>query len=93
MQEPCRYLEEVNGCFQCAFFDQGLRETEAHKCFPDGWECYEAPGGLVYDGEWLGLPEFLDRIQTKIPDNLELSLPDTYSGDVITELLGWNEPA
>ena len=91
--EPCRYLEEVDGRLYCAFFDSPLHSYEANKCFDGGWECYESPGGIVYNGAWLDLRDFLDAIHKKIPDNLETHLPDAYSGDVVTELLGWDEPA
>ena len=91
--EPCRYLEEVDESSHCAFFDHGLHEEETHKCVQGGWECYELPGGTVFNGVWMALPEFLGSLATKLPENLETFLPDKFSGDVLTELLGWDEPA
>ena len=89
--KPCRYLEEVEGGPYCAYYDNVLKTIEVHKCFLGGWECYECPNGEVYDGSWMGLSDFLDTQQKKLPDNLETHLPDKYSGDVLVELLGWDE--
>ena len=30
-----------------------LRGDEDIKCFPQGHECYEEPGGIFYEGRWL----------------------------------------
>ena len=46
----CRYLEPNN---YCAYWDMELRGDEDIKCYPGGWECYEEPGGAIYEGGWL----------------------------------------
>lgn len=58
----CRYLEGFNDTLWCAYYDNRLYSSEAVKCSPGGWDCYEEDSeGVIWDqGVWKTLAQFLE---------------------------------
>jgi hypothetical protein len=48
--ELCRYFGHEDGRNYCAYWDLPLRGDEDIRCYPGGWECYEEPGGCIFEG-------------------------------------------
>ena len=83
MPKPCRYLEEGT----CLYWDMELRGDEDIKCYPGGWDCYEAPNGsgALYEGRWMTEDEAIEYYQSKLPEELE-GVDWRINGDGIWEL-------
>lgn len=96
--KPCRYLrlnpDEETG--YCAYYDMALKGHESIRCYPHGWECYEEPGGVIYEnGRWLSLAEYLEYVEEKnereLPDGIEHMIPDVIDGKTLVDLLRWEK--
>ncbi len=74
--ELCRYLGYEDGRKYCAYWDLPLRGDEDIRCYPGGWDCYEEPGGCIFEGRWMTLTEYAEHLQGKsereIPEDYEL---------------------
>ena len=75
--QHCRYLlEEGNGEVYCAYWDLPLLGDEDLRCHPGGWECYEEPGGCIFEGRWMSLTEYAEYLESKsereIPEGYEI---------------------
>lgn len=74
--KPCRYLEQLDGEAYCVYWDLPLRGNEDIRCYPNGCECYEEPGGCIFEGRWMTLTEYAEYLQSKsereIPEEYEL---------------------
>lgn len=74
--KQCRYLDDSIGGLYCAYWDMALRGDEDIRCYPGGWECYEEPGGCIFEGRWMTLAEYAEHLETKserdIPEGYEL---------------------
>ena len=66
MPKQCRYYEYDIG--NCAYWDMPLRGNEDILCYPGGWECYDSPNGIIYEGAWLKLEEALDKYFGVLPE-------------------------
>lgn len=80
--KQCRYLEHVDGEPYCVYWDLALRGSEDVRCYPDGWECYEEPGGCIFEGRWMTLSDrdsydYIEYLESKsereLPEGLEWS--------------------
>jgi hypothetical protein len=56
--KSCRYLGHLDGRDYCAYWDMPLRGDEDLRCHLGGWECYEEPGGCIFEGRWMTLAEY-----------------------------------
>lgn len=74
--KPCRYLEQLDGETYCVYWDLPLRGNEDIRCYPKGCECYEEPGGCMFEGRWMTLTEYAEYLRSKsereIPEGYEL---------------------
>jgi len=70
----CRYLEQVDGESCCVYWDLSLRGNEDLRCYPNGWECYEEPGGCIFEGRWMTLTDYSEYLESKS----ERELPEGY---------------
>jgi hypothetical protein len=70
----CRYLEQVDGELYCVYWDLSLRGNEDLRCYPSGWDCYEEPGGCIFEGRWMTITEYEEYLQHKS----ERELPEGY---------------
>jgi hypothetical protein len=72
----CRYLERGEGEVYCVYWDMALRGDEDIRCYPGGWECYEEPGGCIFEGRWMTLTEYAEYLESKseweIPEGYEI---------------------
>jgi hypothetical protein len=51
-----------------------LRGDEDIRCHLNGWECYEEPGGSIFEGRWMTFTEYEEYVQNKS----ERELPEGY---------------
>lgn len=72
--QQCRYLELHEGRPYCVYWDLALCGDEDLRCFPGGWECYEQPGGCLFEGRWMGLTEYAELLEAKS----ERAIPEGY---------------
>ena len=72
--EPCRYLDHHDGRAYCAYWDLPLCHNEDIRCYPGGWECYEEPGGCIFEGRWMTLAEYIEHLQ----DKSDCEIPEGY---------------
>lgn len=73
--ELCRYLGHEDGRNYCAYWNLPLRGDEDIRCYAGGWECYEEPGGCIFEGRWMTLTDYAKHLQGKsvgkIPEGYE----------------------
>jgi len=76
--QQCRYLRDG----YCLYHDDSLRGNEDIKCYPGGWDCYEAPNdGIIYEnGKWMTMQEYADWViedrKKRLPEGFEYTIPD-----------------
>ena len=92
--KPCRYLEHLDGEAYCVYWDLSLRTNEDLRCYPSGWECYEEPGGCIFEGRWMTLTEYGEYLESKS----ERELPEGYEcqefrldNEGLAHLSGWKK--
>ena len=65
-----------------------LRGDEDIRCHPGGWECYEEPGGIFYEGKWLTCkPVYTWADGEKRLLGFEGDAVDYYTSQPLTEYL------
>lgn len=72
--KPCRYLTQRDGGLYCGYWDHPLRGDEDIRCCLNGWECYEEPGGCIFEGRWMTLAEYAEFLENKS----EREVPEGY---------------
>ena len=92
--ERCRYLEHLDGEAYCVYWDLSLRRNEDLRCYPNGSECYEEPGGCIFEGRWMTLTEYAEHLESKS----ERELPEGYEcqefcldNEGLADLSGWEK--
>ena len=81
--KPCRYLTQRDGGLYCAYWDESLRGDEDIRCCFSGWECYEEPGGCIFEGRWMTLAEYAEFLENKS----EREIPAGYEFQDFREFL------
>lgn len=68
-----------------------MRGNEDIRCYPKGCECYEEPGGCIFEGRWMTFTEYAEYLQSKsereIPGGYELQ-DFRLDREGLAELLG-----
>lgn len=91
----CRYLDYVDGRPYCVYWDLGLRDGEEVGCRSAAWQCYEEPGGCIFEGRWMTLREYAEHLRAKhereLPEGYELQ-EFRLDREGLAELLSSAEP-